>query len=382
MPNAYLQGIQGAFDNQAQIRNDVHVVAINWFVNRCPLVTRVPRLPAGSTTFTMVNRNFRARSAQLAAAVAVGDGNITLTDASSFMVGDVLELPSGERVEINTFDPNLNNVNTVAIRRAAEGTTASTAASGATVTLIGNSRTGGEINQNGVAFKPTGVAQFCQTWQHPVQVSGSLQGSLGYQARSGLNTPFEHSKMDALQNLMDDMEYSSYYGRGEDPAVASRPKQKGLRTLLGSNVVTAPTNAGAYKPTDLIRDTLEKCRVGGGEPDVLIVSTNFMTGLATWGHAAQRVSAGSTVFGTPIDVFEAPFLGGVSLIEAPLLKPFTAICLTSSEVRMRMKRNEFWSPRGSRGDAFEGDWIAEGALEVENQGHHAWVEGITAFSAT
>ena len=26
--------------------------------------------------------------------------------------------------------------------------------------------------------------------------------------------------------------------------------------------------------------------------------------------------------------------------------------------------------------------LAEGAIEVDNQAHHAWVEGITAFSAT
>jgi hypothetical protein len=106
-----------------------------------------------------------------------------------------------------------------------------------------------------------------------------------------------------------------------------------------------------------------------------------MTGLAIWGHAAQRIEAGSNIFGTPIEVFEAPFLGGITLIEAPLLKPSTAIALTSSEVRLRMKRNEFWNPRGSRGDAIEGDWVAEGAIEVENEAHHAWVEGITAFSA-
>ena len=92
-----------------------------------------------------------------------------------------------------------------------------------------------------------------------------------------------------------------------------------------------------------------------------------MTGLATWGQAVQRIDAGVNVFGTPIDVFEAPFLGGVAIIEAPLLKPFTAVCLTSSEVRMRMKRNEFWNPRGVRGDAYEGDWIAEGAIELDNQ---------------
>jgi hypothetical protein len=87
-------------------------------------------------------------------------------------------------------------------------------------------------------------------------------------------------------------------------------------------------------------------------------------------------------FGTPIDVFEAPFLGGITIIEAPLLRPFTAVALTSSEVRMRMKRNEFWNPRGIRGDSFEGDWMAEGAIEIENPSHHAWLQGVTAFSAT
>ncbi len=180
---------------------------------------------------------------------------------------------------------------------------------------------------------------------------------------------------------MDDMEVSTYYGRGEDPSVSGRPKQKGIKTLLSVNNISNPTNAGAYKATDFIRDTLEACRVGGGDPDVLLLSTNFMVGLALWGQSVMRIDAGTNVFGTAIDVFEAPFLGGITIIEAPLLKPFTAVALTSSEVRMRMKRNEFWNPRGTRGDAFEGDWMAEGAIEIENPAHHAWVEGITAFSA-
>ena len=379
MANAYLQGIQGAFDNQAEIRNDIYVVASNWFVNRCPLVTRIPRMPVGSTTFTIVSRSFRPRQATLAAPVAAADNQITLADASPIMNGDVLELASGERVEVIS-DPNIS-LNTVPVRRGAEGTTPSTGSINDVIRLIGNSRTGAEINQNGVALKPVGLPQFCQTWQHPVQVGGSLQASSAFQTSPGVRTPFEQYKMDSLQNMMDDMESSSYYGLGEDPAVATRPKQKGLRTLLAPNLTTNPTNAGAYKATDFIRDTLQECRTNGGDPDVLLVSSNFMTGLATWGQAVQRVDAGVNVFGTPIDVFEAPFLGGVSIIEAPLLKPFTAVCLTSSEVRMRMKRNEFWSPRGVRGDAYEGDWLAEGAVEVDNPQHHAWVEGITAFSA-
>ncbi len=380
MSNAYLQGIQTAFENQAQIKNDIYAVTSNWFINRCPLVTRTPRVPVGSTTFTIVRRGFRTRSASVAAPIGIGDTQITLSDASPFMNGDVLELASGEYVEI-TADPVLP-ANTVAVRRGIEGTTAATGSIGDPVLLISNSRTGAEINQNGVAQQPVGISQFCQTWQHPVQIGGSLQASTGY-AAPGPYTPFDQNKMIALQNLMDDMEVSSYYGRGEDPALVARPKQKGLRTLIQTNNVTAPVNAGAYKASDLIRDTLQACRANGGNPDVLLLSPNFMSGLATWGLAAQRIDAGVTVFGEPIKVFEAPLLGGgVAIIEAPLLKPFTAICLTSGEVRMRMKRNEFWQPRGSRGDAYEGDWISEGAIELENEPYHAWVEGITAFSAS
>lgn len=379
MPSSYLQGIQSSFDSQAQVVNDIYVVTSNWFVNRCPVVARTPRVPVGSTTFSMVSRGFRPRVATLAAAVSSGDNQLTLVDASAFMNGDVLELASGERVEIVSA-PNLAT-NVVPVRRGAEGTTASAGAGGDVIRLIGNSRTGGEVDQVAVALRPVGVPQFCQTWQHPVQVSGALQSSAGYQTPRGVRTPFDQNKMDALQNMMDDMEVSTYYGRGEDPSVSARPKQKGIKTLLSVNNVTNPTNAGAYKATDFLRDTLEACRVGGGDPDVLLLSTNFMVGLALWGQSVMRIDAGTNVFGTAIDVFEAPFLGGITIIEAPLLKPFTAVALTSSEVRMRMKRNEFWNPRGTRGDAFEGDWMAEGAIEIENPAHHAWVEGITAFSA-
>lgn len=379
MPSAYLQGIQGVLDHQSQIRNDIHVVATNWFVNRCPLVTRLPRTPVASTTFSLINSGFRSRYLTLASAATAIADTLTLADASSLMVGDVFEMASGERVEV-TDAPDVV-ANTVKVKRAVEGTTAATGAVNDQLFLIGNSRTGGETEQKAVVLRPVGVDQFCQTWQHPVQVAGSLQATLGYSAPTGIRTPFDHYKMDALQNLMDDMEVASYYGRGEAPSSNGRPKQKGLKTLLASNKVTAPTNAAAYKPTDLIRDTLEKCRTKGGEPDVLILSTNFMTGLATWGHAAQRIDAGVNVFGVPIEVFEAPFLGGISIIEAPLLKAGTAICLTSSEVRLRMKRNEFWNARGNRGDVIEGEWVAEGAIEVENESHHAWVEGISGFSA-
>ena len=382
MANTNLQGILGAFDNAAQVRNEIAVISINWFANRCPLVTRIPRLPVGSTTFSIVSRTYRSRSTTTGAAVANNTvTSITLADASPFMQGDILELASGERV-IVTADPDTTN-NTVTVTRGYEGTTAAAQNNSTTVYLIGNARTGAEVNQTGTGYKPTAVTQQCQTFQHPVQIGGSMQAQTEFVTEPGVSTPFDQFKMDALQNLMDDMETSAYYATGVAQASGNRPIMKGIKALIASgNVTTSPTNAGAYKPTDLIRDTLEKARTYGGNPDVLFVSPNFMTGFATWGHAALRIDSGTTAFGVPVKSFEAPFLEGITVIEAPLLRPYTAFCLTSAEARMRMKRNEFWQPRGSRGDAYEGDWIAEGAIEVDNPAHHAWVSGITAFSAT
>jgi hypothetical protein len=178
------------------------------------------------------------------------------------------------------------------------------------------------------------------------------------------------------------MELSAYYGLAQAPSdsVPTTAKMNGLRTILATNNTILPTNSGAYGPQDLIRDTMQASRSNGGEVDLLIVSTNFMSAFAIWGQAVQRVPAGETVFGTPIEVFEAPFLHGVTIVEAPLLRNYTAIGLTSSEVYIRNKRNPYWNLRGNRGDMVEGDWISEVAIEVVNESHHAWVSGITNFS--
>lgn len=379
--SAFNQGIQGVADAAPQIRNDISVFAINWFPNRNPLVTRSPRVPVGSRSYNIISRIYKPRTYTLGAAVADGvTTSITLTNASPLSLGDVLELATGERVQL-TADPNITT-NVITVLRGAEGTTAAAQSNGTTAYLIGNSRTGAEVDQNAAAYKPVAVTQYNQTFQYGVQVGGSLQGSSDFINDGRSNSPFSQAQMDALQAMMDDMETSSFYGIGDSGSSTGRPKQTGLKYQIPvGNRTTSPTNAGAYKPTDFIRDLLEKARGGGGNPDVVFLSTNFMSGLSIWSHQVLAIPVGTTIFGAPINVFEAPFLAGVTIIEAPLLRPFTAVALTSSEVRMRVKRNEFWQERGKRGDAFEGDWISECSVELANPTHHAWVEGITAFAA-
>ena len=395
----FLQGFLGTQQAGVEARNDVTVAIRNWFANRNPLVTRLPYVPVERVDFQMYTHKYRARSTSLGAAVtSSGQTSLTLADATFLMNHDVLELVDSttgnvERVQISG-DPTSST--TVNITRGlwsevsgTQGTTAlSSVTNGSTVNLIGNSRTGAEVQQTGLTTIGVARTQYCQTFQFPVQIGGSAQTARAQVLPGGIQTPFDFNMTVQLQNMVDDIENCVYYGIAQAPndGTGVTAKMNGLRSIFQTNNISTltnmtPVNAAAYGSTDLVRDTLQAARSGGGEPDLLVVSTNFMSGFATWGQAIQRVPAGETVFGTPINVLEAPFLHGVTIVEAPLLRPYTAIALTSSEVYIRNKRNPFWQIRGSRGDMVEGDWIAEMAIEVVNESHHAWVEGITAFSA-
>ncbi len=387
----FLQGFLGTQQAGIEARNDITVAVRNWFANRNPLVTRLPYVPVERVDFLMYSHQYRNRSTTLGTSISASTTTgLTLGDSTFLMNHDVLELVDSngvtERVQING-DPT-SSLN-VTVLRGVAGTTATTALTTATVVnLIGNSRNGAEVNQTGLTTIGVSRTQYCQTFQFPVQIGGSAQTARAQVMPGGIQSPFDFNMTIQLQNMVDDIENTCYYGISQAPndSAGTTAKMNGLRYILQSNNIspatsTTPTNASAYGSTDLIRDTLQAARSGGGEPDLLVVSTNFMSGFATWGQAVQRIPAGETVFGTPINVLEAPFLHGVTIVEAPLLRPYTAIALTSSEVYIRNKRNPYWNLRGNRGDMVEGDWIAELAIEVVNESHHAWVEGITAFSA-
>ncbi len=383
----FLQGYLGTQQAGIEARNDVTVAIRNWFANRNPLVTRLPYVPVERVDFLMYTHKYRARSTTLTTAVSASTTTgLVLGDATFLMNHDVLQLidsnsGSSEYVQING-DPTSSQ--TITVLRGVAGTTATTSvAVGSTVNLIGNSRSGAEVNQTGLTTIGVSRTQYCQTFQFPVQIGGSAQTARAQVMPGGIQTPFDFNMTVQLQNMVDDIENCVYYGIAQAPndSLGVTAKMNGLSQIIQTNITHSPTNASAYGSTDLIRDTLQAARSNGGEPDLLVVSTNFMSGFASWGQAIQRVPAGETVFGTPINVLEAPFLHGVTIVEAPLLRPYTAIALTSSEVYIRNKRNPYWNLRGNRGDMVEGDWIAEMAVEVVNESHHAWVDGITAFSA-
>lgn len=386
MPSTYLPGAFTQNQFQGSVRTPIYGVAAWSFVNRTPLFTRLPQVPLGAMSFKTSTTLYRPYTGTITNGAAVTSGLTTfvVADASVYQPGDTIEAlntaPAYEEMLITAVVPSTN---TLTVVRSYAGTTAGTVADGSTIYLLSNTRTGGEVNQTGISRIPTLATQWSQTFQHPYHVGGALNACTDFALPPGVVSVVGREKMGAIQNCSDDVERACYYGRPV-PIVADtdRPAMGGLRYQLATNNVVAPTSYSAYKASDLIRDTIARGFANGGSPDVLLVPAEFQYAATIWGSALVRTEAGATKYGVAIDVFEAPFLNGVDVIPCPLLRPGTYISLTSAEVRMRVKRNMFDKPRGSTGDADQGDVIFDGALEVDNEHHHAFVSGITGYSAT
>lgn len=391
----YLQGYFGTQPATVEAINDVTVAIRNWYPNRNPMFTRLPHRPTGQVVFTTYTHAYRSGSTTLTAAVATTTTTtVTVNDASFLMNHDLLEIvdpTNGSEVVQVWSDPTQGGTPitgalgayVVTVHRGAAGTTPITASTSDTVYVYSNSRTGSEINQQGLSTIGVPHTQYCQTFQFPVQVGGSAESTTAQVFPGGIETPLDYNRQMQLQNMVDSIENTIYYGRAEAPTStdSTTAKSDGIRNWLQTNKTTSPINASAYSASDLSRDLFQGPLSNGGQPDLLVVSADFQTAFQTWGSPLVRIPVGETEFGINIQLFHAPFLNDIHVILAPLLRPKTAFALASAEVLMRPKRVPFYMPRGNLGDMFQGDWLYEGAIQIINEQHHAWVEGITAFSA-
>lgn len=370
----------------------IDVFARTIAIRECPLVARLPRKPIGADKFTFGAKTTRNRSRTLGAALADNTNTtITLTDVSDLMIGDVIELVSGERVEV-TADPTISNsttgAGTVTVRRGIQSTTAASQANSSAATLIGNSRTGGEVDQSAYRQIKSFTTQAVQTFQFPVQISGKMNAMNNLQLAPGESSPEESERIQRLVDMMRDVEYSMLYGRYEYGATGNRNKMVGIRNFIPStNVTTSPTSASAYKPSDFVRDFILPITSKQGYPTTLVLSQNFAQAFTVWSHPTQAYTIGTDVYGLPIKAMYVPFLGfDLELIPHPQLPDFTGFCLSLTDstgaptVFNRYIRQEQYNKRGNRGDAAEGEYLCDMAIEVADINHHSFVTGITGWS--
>lgn len=358
------------------------------FVNETPLYARLPHLPATSQVYSIVSYDVRGRTYALAADITNSATTLSIADASPFLNGDVLELTDGtntERVEVMAA-PNLTPTpNTLTVRRAREGTTgtAFALATPTVVRLLYNSRTGSEIDQQAHRAVRTSVEQYVQTFQNPVQVGGLANAIQNVSLPPGASSVFGLERAIMLLEILRDIEYAFYYGKGEKPAaVGDRAKTKGLRYLIPTANVR--TGAGAsYTFLNFVDDGLQKIYDVGGRPDVALCSTSFLSGIYRW--APNKTTFTNTVgtnrLGMPITGITMP-MGAqeITFVPSLQLRSGTVALLTSEDLTVRPIRDLFWNQRGNRGDAMEGEWIGDYSLYMGHSSWHVWIDGITSYA--
>ena len=376
---AYNIGLTGPYPYDADIKSDLFAAAVNFYPNRTPLVSRLPNYPSAANVIKAVDDKYRPSkdTVNMANGITNNATSLVLTDGTFLNVGDVLSLDS-EAVQVTAVDAANH---TATITRAYGSSIAVAHNNSITAYLIATAGTGADVDLSANIRQFDTTLTYPQTVQHAYQIGGSLEGKSGNAAiPMGMSSFVTYQVAKAMMEVLDDFERSIYYGVPQ--AISSntaRPMMCGIQNRLTTNMTTSPTNASAYKPSDLERDLFQTAYAGGGQPDVMVCSTDFRQGFVVWGVNLLLLRPGDTDFGIDIEVWQSPVVNA-KIIFAPLLRSGTAFALTSEEVYMAWAREVFDKPRGSRGDAIEGDIIGEGSVVVNNEAHHAWVQGVTGFA--
>jgi hypothetical protein len=134
-----------------------------------------------------------------------------LADVTYLHNGDTLELTfADDTVEMMEVVADPNEVNsTITVLRGDAGTTAGVIPINTVLRIVGNSRTGGEKWQKAISPRHWRRANWIQSLDHPVEVSGVLQDTTNYRLGTvapGAATPLDAYRMRALDNLIGDLE--------------------------------------------------------------------------------------------------------------------------------------------------------------------------------
>lgn len=373
---AFNVDLTNPYDFDGVTQTDFFAALVLYYQDRYPLVTRLSAVMTEALNIKAVDDAWRPRSTTVT--TTVNSTLTTLVVGNSFrtMPGDVLEMDSGEKVLVTAVSGN-----SLTITRGYAGTSANAQNSATTVYLVGNSRTGAEVDQAAITNIPDTSVTTPQTIQHPYQIGGSLEAtSSNMSIPMGFASLVGYQRAKAAQELLHDFEaniyYSSYVALASD---TTRPAMRGIKDRLVTNKVTSPTNASAYKPSDFERDFMTGPFAAGGKPNLLVLANEYRQAFFIWGMALIQERVTNTTLGVNIEIFQCPALSATIVFD-PLLRPYHGTSMTSEEVYMAWKRRPFDKPRGSRGDAIEGDVIGEGCVVLNNEAHHAWVQGVTAFA--
>lgn len=309
--------------------------------------------------------------------------------ALELVVGDLLLV---EKTETSTYDNEIVQVATITsdtaftVTRGAAGTTAAAIADNAFLTRIGSAWEEGADSPNVSRKNPTALHNYTQIFKTAVGVTRTMD-----QTRLRTGDAYKNDKKRKAFRHSAEIEWALIFGQRFEDLTGSQPKRYmgGLRSFIpAANTFIHTTAPSLDTVTDQIETVFDYDGQGAGNERLVLAGRQALTNLNKLikNDSSTRINYDGIVdmFGMKVHQFVTP--SGVLRIKThPLMsrhgrfnKSMLILNPTGLKWRHMLDTKFMDNIQNNDTDARKGQWITEGALEVQHSETMAYVGNLIA----
>lgn len=357
-----------------------------------PLLTLLNRLegnsrPAYSQTFEWLEDELNPRYATAGASFLIGAGTITMTTptGSYFKAGDIIhDEQTGEKMLVTAATTVL-----LTVTRGVAGTAAAASAGAADgLVRIGNVSAEGATIPALLQTAKVRNYNYCQITRTPFGFTETLKASKLYGQADVMGYEANKQGIDHKRSW----ETTFFVGSRSLDTSGSQPKAYcgGLQSFITTNIQTTATLTQALWESFLIG----KCTRYGANRKLAIVAPIIMSAMASWpaGRLAPPDPDTTNSWGVTIRKYRAANGFAIDVAEHRDWMDFTAgtyslggscFVLDMDSIKRRYLRGTRLLPKRAANDedSDKQEFLTEQGIAVMHERKHAWLRGVTAYSA-
>lgn len=291
---------------------------------------------------------------------------ITVTDASIFKSGDIIEIDDEMMWVVSKA------LEVLTVTRDYGGTQA-THADADTVTIINQARLeGDDADYERALVDITAPYNYTQIFQQDIEVSRTANKVSQY----GISEEFDYQAEKAIPELTRLIAQAFYRGQQKAGSATTPRAMGGLETYLTTN--TADLSSAALTQKDL-EDLIEDCWGYGGHPNLIICNSHLKRKISGFYAPSVRTERDESRGGLSITSVETDF-GTLDILMSRWCPSAKMYVVESQYIGFLAYEPFFQEPLAKVGDAVRGQVVGEYTMIVRNAKAHGYLYGASTDS--
>lgn len=264
---------------------------------------------------------------------ANGSGNPYLVAGTVLMANTANAGVTPEWIRLDTVPSASTTGALVTVTRALAGT-ATTYGTGQSWTIVTVGKTEGADPTSAVYENPNTIANYIQTFNSVVEITNAFKGSV---LRTDIEGPLTDRRIQALERISRDIEFSYFLGRAVTAASSSGIYYTGgiydsivTAGITSTNYLSGTTSTGAVTLA-AFNNFLQNVMGYGSDVKLAFCGPAAYAAISNYANSGTngyRIMQNETVFGMNIQVINTPF-GELNLTQHPLFREAGAYSTTA-----------------------------------------------------